>query len=152
MKIFYFLICFILMGCAGTPSSSIKPDQDPIFIPYLEQDQKYCEQYCSGEICNRCEDIIDVNIKFVDSFSDNSLKIGEGISDSGIEILRSYWDKGMTEPMKEMLVLHELGHAHFGFIHTTKETIMNKTLYEYVSEEFNNDKEHYLKLFFEEGE
>lgn len=128
------LVVFLLTGCTGV--------FDPAFGPYMQFIEGECLNYCEGRRCAKC-DMSNVSVVFKDEYEKEST-LGNCDWRVDITIKRSFWNKA-SDCQRQVLLLHEVGHAQFNLKHVDSLTVMYPWL---IYKEYCDNPEYYLKLFF----
>ena len=128
------LVFLLLTGCTGV--------FDPAFGPYMQFIEEKCLNYCEGRSCAKC-DMSNVSVVFKDEYEEENI-LGQCNWTVDVTIKRSFWEKA-TECQRQVLLLHEVGHAQFNLKHVKSRTIMYPYL---IYEGYCKNPEKYLELFF----
>lgn len=120
-KIIYFIL-FIFVGCNHVDENLY--NVDPLIQPYLDNFYSIASSKY-GDNFNRTNLLIMVEYGLADQFnSDGLTTLRSNGGQRQIEFDLDFWQSA-SESERQVLTLHEFGHAFLGRIHTNDFSIMN---------------------------
>lgn len=117
------ILCFFILTGCYSPITDTQYKIDPIIQPYLDHFYSISESY--GKSLNHSNLIISIEYGLAKQFQcDGLTTLRTNGGQRQIEFDQEFWNES-TQEIREVLTLHEFGHAFLGRIHTTTFSIMN---------------------------